>query len=539
MTTATTLTVDAHVSGDPIDHYWNNCVGAGRAAEGLRTDWQDQLRRTVRDCGFRYLRFHGLLCDEMGVYSTVNGQEQYHFTYIDMVYDAMLGAGVKPFVEFAFTPEALSSGPGTQFWWKANVTPPKDADAWARLCAACVRHWIERYGLDEVRGWYFEIWNEPDLHAFWNGTKTQYFALYRAAATAIKAVDASLRVGGPATSNFVPDARFDGEVEDFSKHLTNKVEDLDSLDWHGVWIKDFLDYCQANDLPVDFVSTHPYPTDFALDGQDVPEASEADRGGKPMRGRSRQADSVHDDLAWLRSTLAASGYPDAEIHLTEWSSSPTSRDYSHDYLPAATYVAKTILDNIGLADSLSYWVFTDIFEEVGPGPEAFHGGFGLTTMHGIPKATYHTYEFLNRLGDTRLAQTDNGIVTRNGAGQVQAMFYNYPDAMPQAVPIAEYPDHERAESIQTMGESAAVTLTLTGLAPYTRATVRTMDRDHGVAANLWARLGYPRNLTRAQVAMLKARSADFAVTTGQADANGMLTMTIDLPAWAVALLETE
>ncbi|MCH9276064.1 hypothetical protein JS533_007230, partial [Bifidobacterium amazonense] len=217
------ITVDARTQGEAFDHYWSTCVGAGRAAEGLRADWQAQLRRAVRDCGFRYLRFHGLLCDEMGVYRIVDGRERYNFAYIDMVYDAMLDAGIKPFVEFAFTPQDLASGDGTQFWWKANVTPPEDTAAWARLAAACVRHWIERYGPDEVLTWYFEVWNEPDLHAFWNGTKSQYLTMYAATATAIKDIDPRLRVGGPATSNFVPDARFDGEVEDFSRHLTNKV----------------------------------------------------------------------------------------------------------------------------------------------------------------------------------------------------------------------------------------------------------------------------------------------------------------------------
>ncbi|MCH9275973.1 hypothetical protein JS533_006765, partial [Bifidobacterium amazonense] len=357
-------------------------------------------------------------------------------------------------------------------------------------------------------------------------------------ATAIKDIDPRLRVGGPATSNFVPDARFDGEVEDFSRHLTNKVDDLDSLDWHGVWIEDFLRYCRANDLPVDFVSTHPYPTDFALDGQDVPPEPETDRGGRPMRGRSRKAGSVHDDLLWLRDALARHGYADAEVHLTEWSSSPTSRDCSHDYLPAATYVVRTNLENIGLADSLSYWTFTDIFEEVGPGPEAFHGGFGLMTMHGIPKATYRAYEFLNGLGGRRLTQTADGIVTRDDAGGVQGLFFNYPDAMPQAVPIAEYPDHGRAEEIQALGDGETVTIRLEGLEANTRVTVRTMDRDHGVAANLWAELGYPRNLTRGQAAMLRARADDLAVNVVRADADGTLTLTLALAPWSVAFFET-
>ena len=94
-----------------------------------------------------------------------------------------------------------------------------------------------------MRNLYFEVWNEADLHAFWNGTKSQYFELYKVSAEAVKSVDPTLRVGGPATSNFVPDARFAGEVEDVSKHVTHMIEDLESLKWEGVWIDDFLKYC--------------------------------------------------------------------------------------------------------------------------------------------------------------------------------------------------------------------------------------------------------------------------------------------------------
>lgn len=270
--------VNVTENGQFIRKFWNNCIGAGRACEGLRTEWQRQLKMSVNDCGFRYIRFHGLLCDEMGVYRRENNVEYYHYAYVDMLFDALLDMGIRPFVEFGFMPEALASGKGTQFWWRGNVTPPTDYDAWGRLLSDITQHWIERYGLEEVKKWYFEIWNEPDLHAFWHGTKSEYFQLYKVSVEAIKGVCGELRVGGPATSNFVPDERFDGEVEDFGAHKTNLVENLQSLEWKGTWIDDFLRFCEAERLQVDFVSTHPYPTDFALDGQD---------GRGNMRGRSR------------------------------------------------------------------------------------------------------------------------------------------------------------------------------------------------------------------------------------------------------------
>jgi len=217
----------------------------------------------------------------------------------------LLEIGIRPFVELAFCPSDLASGTQTQFWWKANVTPPKDYKKWADLVKFTVKHWIERYGIEEVRKWYFEVWNEPNLKAFWSGTKSQYFDLYRITAETIKSVDVSLKVGGPATSNFVPDDRFDGEVEDISKHKTFET-DIDKHEWKGVWIKEFLSFCKNNSVPVDFISTHPYPTDFAFD-----------EGNKELKGYTRDVNATIKDLLWLNRVLKELDMENLEIHLTE------------------------------------------------------------------------------------------------------------------------------------------------------------------------------------------------------------------------------
>jgi hypothetical protein len=150
--------------------FFSEVVGAGRAAEGLRADWQRDLDFVHRECGFKYIRFHGLLQDEMGVYSEhKNGQPIYNFQYVDALYDAILKIGMKPFVELSFMPRALASGGKTVFWWQGNTTLPKDYDKWERLSRALTQHWTERYGAEEVRQWYFEIWNEPNLDIFWSG----------------------------------------------------------------------------------------------------------------------------------------------------------------------------------------------------------------------------------------------------------------------------------------------------------------------------------------------------------------------------------
>ncbi len=438
----------------------------------------------------------------------------------------MLDIGIRPFVEFGFMPKVMASGEATQFWWNTNITPPAKMEEWYDLIYTLTAHWQERYGKAETQKWYYEIWNEADLSGFWTGTKTEYFELYKAAVTAIKAVDPALKVGGPATSNFVPDERFDGEREDVSKHITHMVDDLDSLSWKAVWVQDFLAYCEKEQLPVDFVSTHPYPTDFALDGQ------------SQMKGRTRKKGAVKDDLVWLQQVIANSAYPNAETHLTEWSSSPSSRDCAHDFLPAANYIVKSNLDCTGLTNSLSYWVFTDIFEEAGPGPIAFHGGFGMQTLHGIAKPSHHAYRMLHALGDVEICRGDEYLVSKTADGGAAVLMYNYADEEPLTVPMSVYPDTSNAVATQNQGQVQTVQLALTGLAPNAVLRLEVMDETHGTAVTEWLAMGAPDNLNRADEAALKAIADGLCVREYTADAQGVLNAEITLPRWGVALLKT-
>lgn len=514
------INADLNLKGEKLPHMWSKCVGAGRACEGLRAEWQRQLKIAARECGFEYIRFHGLLAEDMFVCEERDGEILYNWQYIDALYDYLVEIGVKPFVEFGFMPPALASGANTQFWWKGNITPPKDYKKWGDLIKALVTHWADRYGMEVILTWYYEIWNEADLKGFWHGTKSEYFELYRVSVLAIKEVNVNLRVGGPATSNFVPDGRFDTEIEDITKHITHTVEDLNSLEWRGVWIEDFLKYCEKYKLPVDFVSTHPYPTDFALDGQ------------QNMKGRSRCVDSLKDDMQWLQKIVRTSAYPNAEIHLTEWSSSPTSRDYSHDYLPAANYIVKCNLDCAGMSNSLSYWVFTDIFEEAGGGPESFHGGFGLINMQGIKKPTYHAYRLLHQLGTDIIQQGENYIITKTAEGKLRALFYNYAKELKESVPISSYPDYKTAEQIQEMGNAEEIHLVVEGIADNCEIKMEYLNISNAVSTK-WAQMGYPRNLTKQQEKELKKT---LPLKQDVSHANGTLDIRFLLDKWCLVLL---
>jgi xylan 1,4-beta-xylosidase len=519
------------VSGDAsaislsLTHFWSFCVGAGRANEGLRAGWQEQLRLAKEHCGFRFCRFHGLFHDDMFVYREVGERVAPNFQYVDELFDRMLAMGVRPFVEFGFCPKALARQHATVFWWGAHGSPPKDYAKWGELLRLSASHWVERYGLEEVRKWYFEIWNEPNLHPFFKGTKSEYFELYKTSVRAIKSVDSSLRVGGPATSNFVPDTRFAGETEDFTKHeLVVKSKDIDSLDWKPVWLIDFLTYCKQEDLPVDFISTHPYPTDWALDSH-----------GQQVK-QTREVRATRKDLALLRKIIDQSFYPHAEIHLTEWSSSPSSRDFTHDYPQAATYIAKINLESIGLVDSLSYWTFTDVFEEEGAGDGAFHGGFGMLNYRGVPKPSFHAYRFLNNLGDELIGQSPGAIVTKHRVtGKLTALAYHYPPTVGQSIP-ASADSNAVAEATMAIGSEQALEVHLTGLTPNCVVIFETLDRMHGNAVAAWRAMGSPPSPTIAQLDELNRAAWATKREVFRANESGELLTTQMLQPWAIVLI---
>jgi xylan 1,4-beta-xylosidase len=379
------ITADLNAVAGLKSKVYNECIGAGRANEGLRADWQKQLAMIQKDVHFKYIRFHGLLHDDMRIYTEdkKTGAAIYNFQYVDKLYDYLLSIGIKPFVEFGFMPSELASGTKTIFWWKANVTKPKSYERWDAMITALVTHWKERYGEAELRTWYFEVWNEPDLKGFFDGTQADYFELYEHTVKSVKNVSQNYRVGGPATSAVK-------------------------------WIADFLSHCEKNKLPVDFVTTHDYGTTSVLD-----------EFGTKKQGLKTIRDTIARDVKMVRGLINNSVYKNAELHFTEWNTSPSSRDPIHDTYQNAAYILHVLKKASLYSNSMSYWTFTDIFEEAGPGPTPFHGGFGLISLQDVKKPSYYAYKFMEELGKTELKNSDESSYICKSANGIQALVWDY------------------------------------------------------------------------------------------------------------------
>ena len=526
MQTLNAQIIDVRVKTEPFTHYWSVGVGAGRANEGLRAGWLEHLQLVKKNCGFRYVRMHGLFHDDMFVYfRKPDGKVVYNWQYIDELYDRMLAIGVKPFVELGFFPKDMAAeNSKTQMWWKGYVSVDRNNfGKWHDLIKAFTQHIVDRYGINEVLTWYFEVWNEPNLTGtggFFHGTKSDYFRLYKEAVTAIKSIDERLKVGGPATSNFIADHRHDGEILDHSQSRVYTQEEINKQQWKGVWIEDFLHYCEKENLPVDFISTHPYPTDYALD-------PETGRG----KGAIRYVHSLKDDIQWLRQQLADSKYPEAEIHLTEWSTGPNSRDRMHDILPPAAYIIKTNLDCIGLANSLMYWTFTDVFEEKGGGEEIFHGGFGMINFQGLVKPSFHAYRMLNQLGDEKIYYKDPLFISRSSkTGKLSAIAFNYPKEYEQTVPSMQNFTNYMNASSKTLD------IVLEGLNPNACFEIEVLDKMHGNVYDAYLNMGAPHSPNIREIEFLRQKAWDTVKEIVKVDEDGRLILKRDIDPWSCILI---
>jgi xylan 1,4-beta-xylosidase len=443
--------VDAQAPATPLPHFWEQMFGSGHANLALREDYRNDLVAVKSVTEMKYVRFHGILDDENGVYTEdEHGQPQYNFTYVDEIYDGLLARGVRPVVEIGFMPKALASDPEPHvFWYRPNVSPPKDYARWDALIRALGQHLVERYGVDEVAQWYFEVWNEPNI-VFWAGNPKQatYFELYSHTARALKAASPRLRVGGPASSAME-------------------------------WVPEFLRTMHDTGVPVDFVSTHGYQDEnyeHTFSPAELP----------PMDDR------LCAIMEKVKQQIAASPMPNTPWFVTEWN--VIGIDAARDTTYVGPAVANVIRECDGLANMMSFWTFDDVFEEDGPKREPFDGGFGLIAPHSIRKPSYNAFAMLHRLGSERLAnQAKDALVTRRADGALVVAVWNLVDP-----PGAKQPGGP--------GAPKRMTVAFQHVSPTAPVSVTRLDPTHGNTLAAYQKMGSPRYPTQAQIRALNAAS---------------------------------
>jgi xylan 1,4-beta-xylosidase len=473
---ADVIVIDAKAASHPFPHFWEKMFGSGRAILTLRDSYRRDLHAVKQITDFRYVRFHGIFNDEVGVYDLDSEDHAvYNFSYVDQIYDGLLANGVRPFVEVSFMPNKLAARNILHsFWYKPNISPPRDWSHWDGLIAAFTQHLVDRYGIDEVAQWYFEVWNEPNLD-FWAGEPKQftYWDLYDHTALAIKTVSPRLRVGGPASAQ-------------------------------AAWVDAFIRHSSEKNIPVDFVSTHVYANDRAEDVFGSQEEIPRDQ-------------MVCRAVTKVRNQITASTMPNLPLIWSEFNASYKNEPEVTDSIYMGPWLADTIRQCDGLVESMSYWTFSDVFEEQGVVKTPFYGGYGLVAVDAIPKPAFNAFALLHKLGEERIQlDSDFAMLTKRRDGTVVLALWNY------APP--EQPGSPRTVSLRFKGTSVK------------HVSIWRVDRNHGDFHPAYEKMGAPRYPTQTQIQELR-RAAELPPPEGRQIENGEISLT--LPGHGLALIELQ
>jgi xylan 1,4-beta-xylosidase len=460
------------------------CIGTGRMGLALQKAYHDQLEFVQNEIGFSHIRGHGLFSDDMAIFQVYEDKGEYkveyNFTYLDMVIDDYMSLGIKPFIELGFMPHYLASGEQTIFYWRGNVTPPKDYNEWAKLIKATLLHLIDRYGRDEVITWPIEVWNEPNLPGFWKGADmAEYFKLYECSAKAVKEADPEFRVGGPAICG-VDDER---------------------------WLREFLTFCHDNQVPIDFVTRHAYATEFP------------ERIGHYDYQKLRTPEVFLDELKVSRNIIDSfPRYKGMEMHITEFNTSYTPKNPIHDTNLNAAYTARLLSEMGDTCASYSYWTFGDIFEEQGVAFTPFSGCFGLLANGMIPKPTFWTFEFYSKLKGYGIARNSNIILTRDEDNSYKGIAWN---------PVEDILQEDNIEINVSLPANEDEYVLIT----------RLVDEKTCNPLKNWIDIGLPANPSKEELKLLRSCSYPKTETKRLKSKDGLINLSLSLSRNALLYIE--
>ncbi|RCW48000.1 GH39 family glycosyl hydrolase [Paenibacillus prosopidis] len=462
-------------NGKPIKHTWKTLCTIGKAKEALYGPVQEHLKMIQEIVPFRYIRFHGIFDDEMMVYrKDAEGEPIFNFTYVDKVIDFLRSIGLRPFFELGFMPGELADKTKTIFYKTSYVSLPQNNEHWTSLLQSFIRHLASRYGAEEIKTWYFEFWNEPDVRLFWPYSFEEFTLFYRNSYRALKSVSPDLRIGGP---SIVSDSLIKSD-----------------------WIERYMTYCVQHDCRPDFITFHMYPL--------LLERGTLDNIDSPTGVQYAGEDYVKETIMKVKQTLRKWGAPGAELHVTEWNSTPHHRELTNDTCYKSAYIVKNIIENIDEVGSMGYWTVTDLLEELPLPAETFHGGLGLITNNGVKKPGFYAYELLAKLGDRLLDLGESYCLTMSQDGSYQLLLYHYChfDQLYSMNDTSAIGSFNRYDVFTDSGQ-LNLTFRMDGI-PAGNYEIRkyAINREHGSSYDLWMDMGHPEGMTPQDVQYLNMRS---------------------------------
>lgn len=498
-----------------LTHNFKNFIGFSRAKELLFSENQEIIKKMQHEIGFKYVKLHGLLSDDMMVYGEKSdGTPVFSFRYLDMVLDFLMENNLMPLFQLSFMPRLLAKNPDkTVFYTPFITSEPNDIKKWNNLVSEVIKHVLSRYGSSLVHKWLFCVWNEPSSSNALFGFPTDeiFYNLYENTYKTVKEIDPALQFGGPTA---------------FSTY--GKSED---------WLFDFLSFTSRHDCTPDFINVHYYDIDlsYVKSSEKSPDHNKSDMFSNSLY-LSPVEDSFKQFITRLKSRLFKNGFQDKPIFLTEWNSTVSHKDLLNDTCFKSAYVTKNILENYDDLASFGYWLANDMNEEFRVTQRLFHGGLGMFTVNNIPKPVYYSFYLMNKLGDTLIAHGNGYFITKT-SDNYQIMLYNYhhySDAYSKELSV-DTSYNSRYENFPTKAPRT-FSFNLLGLNGNYLLTHYIVNQDYGSSYDNYVKMGGIEPETTEEIEYLKNISVP-RIIKEQKSGDNILPLKVTLAPFEIRLIE--
>jgi xylan 1,4-beta-xylosidase len=217
-------------------------------------------------------------------------------------------------------------------------------------------------------------------------------------------------------------------------------------------------------------------------------------------------EAITGDVRRVRNQISASAFPSLPLYFTEWSTSYTSRDPVHDSYISAPYILSKLKACQGLLQGMSYWTYSDLFEEPGPPTASFQGGFGLLNPEGIRKPAFFAYKYLHALQGNSIASDDPQAMLATADGNLTAVIWDFEQ------PAQKVSDRPFYTKVVPAHPAAPIELQVTHLLPGAayRLDVYRTGYHANDAYTAYLEMGAPKDLSPKEIAHLNEITRDAA-----------------------------
>lgn len=445
---------------------WDKIINMGNIDSLLNYDVQSQLLMMQKEIGFSYVRIYNIFMQDM-YYENISGDNKYNFSRIDRGLDFLVEHNLKPYIELSFKPTDVNYTINSSVGDRYNEIIFHDRESYVEVMRAFSSHIANRYGVNEIENWYFELWKDDRLNML--DAKGWYFDCFEIGYHALKKISSKIKVGGA------------GFALGYDRYQ------------YSILIKNW----KTRNVRPDFISVYSYS--YLLLQQD----------GVYFGKRSLDNSFVKNQLELFKDVLKAEDFMPDELHITEWNFTISNRNCINDSCAQGAYIVKTCIESIGEADMMGYWHGSDLHTEYYDSGAVLYGDNGLLTRDGIKKPSFYAFHFLKFLKKGLLGKTENALLTTDGRGVYTIACHNCKKFNYRYTMKAE--KDIRVDDIDSLYEdtdSIHLKFQINNVENGNYVMrIFYVNEDNGSIQNIWKNMDYIGNLSKGEVEYMK-RSAN-------------------------------